>query len=102
MNVCLVSDRNDVIWDCPGCGIYHRVQTAPDKKPKWDWNGNRESPTISPSVLVRWTKTSDDGLTKISDVVCHCFVREGKIQFLSDCTHQLAGQTVDMKDIERD
>lgn len=26
--------------------------------------------------------------------VCHSFIRDGQIQFLSDCTHALAGQTV--------
>ena len=28
--------------------------------------------------------------------VCHSFVTDGLIQFLGDCTHALAGQTVDM------
>lgn len=26
--------------------------------------------------------------------VCHCFVADGAMQFLGDCTHALAGQTV--------
>ncbi|WP_241754456.1 hypothetical protein [Cupriavidus basilensis] len=26
--------------------------------------------------------------------VCHSFVTDGRIQFLGDCTHALAGQTV--------
>jgi hypothetical protein len=34
---------------------------------------------------------SDDG-----QVVCHSFVIDGRIQFLSDSTHVLAGQTVDL------
>lgn len=32
--------------------------------------------------------------------VCHSFVRDGRIQFLSDCTHKLANQTVDLPDID--
>jgi hypothetical protein len=28
--------------------------------------------------------------------VCHSFVTDGRIQFLNDCTHPLAGQTVDI------
>ena len=28
--------------------------------------------------------------------VCHSFVTDGKIQFLGDCTHELAGQTVEL------
>lgn len=29
--------------------------------------------------------------------ICHSFVTDGNIQFLSDCTHSLAGQTVPLK-----
>lgn len=31
---------------------------------------------------------------------CHMYIREGKIQFLSDCSHALAGQTVEMPDFD--
>lgn len=27
---------------------------------------------------------------------CHSFVRDGQIEFLSDCTHALAGKTVSL------
>jgi len=30
--------------------------------------------------------------------VCYSFVTAGRIQFLSDCTHILAGKTVDLPD----
>ena len=30
--------------------------------------------------------------------ICHSFVIDGRIQFLSDCTHALANQTVDLPD----
>ena len=33
---------------------------------------------------------------------CHSFVREGRIEFLSDCTHALAGQTVELPDFSWD
>jgi hypothetical protein len=29
-------------------------------------------------------------------MVCHVFVENGKIRFLDDCTHELAGKTVDI------
>ena len=35
----------------------------------------------------------------IASTVCHHFIRDGKIQFLGDCTHALRGQTVDLPDI---
>ena len=34
--------------------------------------------------------------------ICHSFVTDGKIQFLSDCTHGLAGQTVELSEIDED
>jgi hypothetical protein len=31
--------------------------------------------------------------------VCHSFITDGFIQFLDDCTHPLAGQTVEIPDM---
>lgn len=53
-----------------------------------------EKPTFSPSILVtlRWSQADDT----MKDEICHSFVNDGRIQFLADCTHALAGQTVDI------
>lgn len=67
---------------CPGCDEIHGISIAPGA---WTWNGDAEHPTFSPSVLV--TGGAQNGR-------CHSFVRDGNIQFLGDCTHALAGQTV--------
>lgn len=81
---------------CPGCGDAHQIQV-----PTWTWNGSEEAPTFSPSVLGKFyglTRTAD-GPDKISgpkEQTCHSFVTDGKIQYLSDSTHHLAGQTVDL------
>jgi hypothetical protein len=56
------------------------------KMPVWGFNGDCDKPTISPSLLCK------------SHITCHSFIVDGKIQFLSDCTHKLAGQTVDIPD----
>ena len=29
---------------------------------------------------------------------CHSFIRDGKIQYLNDCTHEFAGKTVELPD----
>jgi hypothetical protein len=52
----------------------------------WAFDGNEDAPTFSPSVNLPG--------------VCHSFVRAGRIEFLPDCAHALAGQTVDMVDLE--
>ena len=87
-------------FECPGCGEPHVVPTLPEPK-GWTWNGSLETPTLSPSILVRW-KASDpsDPEAVAVESVCHSFVTDGRIQFLGDCTHELAGQTVDLPDWE--
>lgn len=63
---------------CPGCGCLHAFDPE-----RWQWNGDLEAPTFSPSMLVRaW-----EGAPR-----CHSFVTAGRIRFLADSTHELAGQ----------
>lgn len=73
-------------WWCPGCEMHHGVPVDPADPKHWAWNGSLEAPTLSPSVRVYTHANS----------ICHCFIREGKIEFLNDCLHALAGQTVAM------
>lgn len=95
----------DVYFHCPGCKCGHGVWTEkwikdhdtngnPIYGPIWSFNGNMDKPTFSPSILV----TIGHG-EKPSDV-CHSFVRDGMIEFLGDCTHELAGKAVEMEDIK--
>lgn len=61
--------------------------------PNWTWNGSVEAPTVRPSVLSRGGDV--DG-----EHVCHSWINEGKVQFLSDCTHEFAGKTLDLLEID--
>ena len=80
---------------CPGCGHYHHMPFGDGPHPRWMFNGDADKPTFSPSLRVRW----DQGDPPVPQV-CHSYVRAGQIQFLSDCTHSLAGQTVDLPEVE--
>jgi len=71
---------------CPGCKNHHAFTS-----PRWTFNGSLESPTFSPSLLCN----ADHPASR-----CHLFMRDGKIQFLSDCHHELKGQTVNCPDWE--
>jgi hypothetical protein len=86
-----------LMW-CPGCKFYHglAVDKPSENGSRWSFDGNMEQPTFSPSLLVKVQFTDPSMKTK----VCHSFIRAGKIQFLTDCTHHLAGQTVDLPDID--
>jgi len=55
----------------------------------WTWNGDVDSPTIKPSILTTRNKFR-----------WHSFVNDGKAEFLSDCSHDLVNQTVDMLEVE--
>ena len=82
-------------FNCPGCGYFHGfyVEKEGYSGPKWNYNNDPINPTVTPSILM---STSFAGVPYI----CHSFITNGKIQFLSDCTHRLAGQTVELPEIE--
>lgn len=85
-----------VSFYCPGCEGIHGLNVNPDAgRPCWGYNGNPDAPTFTPSILV--TLHDPDG--EIPDEVCHSFVTDGMVQFLGDCTHALAGQTVPLPDL---
>lgn len=98
-----------VAFMCPGCRELHQVAVAGDARPAWDFNGDFDRPTFSPSILVRGSRPITDDehrrimageAIKSEPTVCHSFVRDGQIQFLSDCTHDLGGQTVELPSME--
>jgi hypothetical protein len=104
------AEGNRLLFHCPGCRETHHVTT-----PRWSWNGDLVRPTFEPSVLVRsghhlsdyrpgvdtcwcdYDREHPEEPSGFSCYVCHSFVRDGQIQFLSDCTHKLAGQTVPLE-----
>jgi hypothetical protein len=78
------SDGKTLFW-CKGCESFHWVDD------RWQITGDSNNPTFSPSVLVQGSGANKH---------CHSFVRNGKIEYLSDCNHSLAGQTIDLPDLE--
>lgn len=76
-------------WNCPGCGDPHAFDE------RWQFDGNYERPTFSPSFLT-WLDGHPEATREpyISGMRCHSFVRDGQIEYQSDCTHALAGKTV--------
>lgn len=79
-------------FECPGCKSDHMISTNLKFSPiAWEFNGDVNSPTFSPSLLVWGSEPT---------LRCHSFVKNGKIEFLSDCFHGLKGQTVDLPEIE--
>lgn len=83
-----------LIFMCPGCNGIHMVTVEKDEDipevPTWQWNGDVEKPTFSPSVNVYANTPSRR---------CHSFVVDGKITFLNDSFHELKGKTVELGDV---
>lgn len=79
---------------CPGCEREHDISIGENPGPEWYWDGDRENPTIKPSIMV-----NRGGANPIFPQ-CHSFITSGQIRFLNDCTHKLAGQTVTLPAIE--
>ena len=84
-----------VAWYCPGCKETHAVPVAGHSSGRgWEWNGSLEYPTLNPSILC------NVGGANHMQPICHTYIRDGKIQFLGDCTHELAGKIVDIPEWE--
>jgi hypothetical protein len=89
MNKILKTNDDYFMFYCAGCEMHHAFNST------WTFNGDLENPTISPSLLVRWTHGEAH-----EKRVCHSFIRDGKIEYLSDCTHEFAGQTLELEDVD--
>jgi hypothetical protein len=79
-----VSDSDiHFVYNCPGCGYEHAFSPSVHQ-----FNGDLENPTVSPSLL-------QDNPQHFR--VCHSYIKNGMIQFLDDCWHNLKGKTVELK-----
>ena len=88
-----VVEKAVVAFVYPGCGHEHSVPIVISQFYIycWGFNGNLEKPTITPSILRYETPGNPR---------CHSFVTDGKIAFCSDSTHSMAGQTIELPEIE--
>lgn len=105
-------------FHCEGCGSAHGVITKKvNNASVWKFNGSLTAPTFTPSILVRYPHSSPEKVKQsyifkekhgrfptLEEAphdrldICHSFVKDGKIQYLNDCTHHLAGKTVELVD----
>lgn len=86
---------------CPGCAHAHGITVG-----KWTWNGSLDAPTFTPSLLCHPHDIFVDGSLEGDALIapenitstprCHSFITDGRIQFLEDSTHHLAGKTVEI------
>jgi hypothetical protein len=107
--------REGVTIFCPGCESHHVVWIKNPDGPVWRFNKDLNAPTFHPSLHIKTghhvtgspaaqceycIEDAADGepLGSLCSV-CHSIITDGRIQFLTDCTHALAGQTVDLPEL---
>lgn len=83
----------------------------------WTWNGDTERPTLKPSVLTQsgcfdvnhrlgnscwciYNKEHPNENVPFNCFRCHSWINEGQVLFLSDCTHELKNQTLDLLELD--
>ena len=91
---------------CPGCKHRHSI---PINGPKaWQFNGDVNNPTFAPSLLNTWGKEADPnwkepegaGANNGWSGRCHLFLKNGVIEFLTDCTHDFAGKSYPLPEMD--
>lgn len=97
MSILHKANDSTVFFWCPGCDESHQVIIAGPKA--WNFNGDYEKPTFTPSYLIniKANPAANPKFRKgkyLTGFCCHSFVTDGKIAYLADSTHALAGQTV--------
>jgi hypothetical protein len=77
---------------CPGCKTTHQIAVEQPFRngARWTWDGNVDLPTFNPSIHCE---------PNMPERRCHYFLHQGKLKFLPDCHHELAGEVVDLPDI---
>ena len=113
---CAPEDATHVALEMPGPlaqrlmpVILHGARRDYGRQPVWSWNGDTEKPTLKPSILTKGVMPLTDEqrarhmkggpLPPPVGIICHAWVNDGQVQFLADCTHELAGQTVPLLDV---
>jgi len=72
------------LFECLACSCCHYINHT------WTITGPEDSLTVTPSIFVNKDRVNPDAHA------CHLFIRDGKIQYLEDCSHEYAGKTIEM------
>jgi hypothetical protein len=95
-------DPGKYYFFCPGCAEYHSVSTT---RPNANGtvfriSGTLQLPTVTPMINRSIEKFNSSKHANNPAHVCNSFIVEGKIRFLENCTHALAGRQVDLPNVD--
>jgi hypothetical protein len=86
----ILNSKGNYIFYCLGCEANHLISTTPKGGTYHTLTGTLAKPTVRASILV-------SGNRKLGVPHCHAYITEGMIEYLDDCSHNLAGKTVPME-----
>jgi hypothetical protein len=76
------------LYLCPGCGYTHAFALKKEGG-KHEFNMDFDNPTITPSLVNDFTPGRR----------CHSTIRNGRIKYMKDSWHPMAGQDVELPQI---
>lgn len=98
----------EYLFYCEGCECDHGFRTKSWPMPKglsrdeqklfqsnWTFNGDMSKPTLSPSLHVHIQPTGKKRYTQ-----CHSFIKNGNMNYLTDCRHELKGIEIEIPDYD--
>lgn len=81
---CVIVKDGRVLIPCVACECLHSVNILNTRnEDTWRFNNNLVSPTLTPAIKIQYA----------GGHVCSSLVINGKIKYLSESTHNLAGKT---------
>lgn len=95
-----IEDGRRAYFYCPACDTLHAfaIERPAGHEPCWRFDGNEDAPTFWDSYLSYYTHPE----TKKRVTLCHLHLKAGRISYLNDCPHRMAGQTIDLPEIPED
>lgn len=77
---------------CPGCKHAHTYPVGSRSAPNWNFDGNIEAPSFTPSMLIFRPAHNDGEFNHPQESICHYYLTAGVINYQNDCRHELAGK----------
>ncbi len=109
----IYEEKGKIYHYCPACDELHAAAVgAPfSNGARWQFS-NPEKPTLSPSMKVSTGHFVSSSRHSAGDCpmcdadgeygtcgICHYFLKHGQLEYLSDCTHKLAGMRVPLPEL---
>lgn len=87
---------------CPGCKEYHSLHTIQPNNNGTTFviTGTLQSPTVTPMIGRIIEKFNKSKHANNPAHVCNSRITDGKIRYLENCSHALAGRIVDLPNVD--